>query len=81
MRYAAALSVDPGAEGFSGEISIDLQLSRRTRLLWLHARRLDVDRAELSAGGAVLPAEVRPGGKEHLGFQLPSAVGPGPARL
>ncbi|HYV49963.1 MAG TPA: M1 family metallopeptidase [Myxococcaceae bacterium] len=82
LRYTATLTVDPTSDHFSGEISIDLRLSSKTDVLWLHGRNLDVDRAELTpAGGAPLKATAHPANDHYLGFRLPAPVGPGEARL
>jgi aminopeptidase N len=81
LRYAATLTVDPKAERFSGEITIDLHLAAGTRTLWLHARHLDFDRAEISAGGQTLKATAKLSGEDFAEIDLPSPAGPGDARL
>ncbi|HZN93157.1 MAG TPA: M1 family metallopeptidase, partial [Myxococcales bacterium] len=81
VRYAATLAIDPGTERFSGEISIDLRLSAKTRAIWLHARGLEVDLAEVTAGGATVKARTQRGGEELVGLLLPGEVGPGEARV
>lgn len=64
--------MDPKAERFSGEISIDLHLTSATQILWLHARHLDFDRAEVSAGGKTVKAAATPAGEDYVGVALQS---------
>jgi len=59
LAYALRLKVDPRGNRFSGEVRIHLKLAARTDHLWLHAREIDVARAELiDAAGARHEADV-----------------------
>lgn len=79
------MNITPAATRFSGDVQITLKLARRTRTIWMHGRKLVVKTATLSRPGSAaamplhpLPA-IRPRGL--IGFELPTAVGPGTATL
>jgi alanyl aminopeptidase len=76
-RYAIDLTITPSADTFRGLATIDLDLKRSTSILWLNGKDLVVGAATLSG----MPARAVAAGGEFLGFALPRAVGPGPARL
>jgi alanyl aminopeptidase len=81
VRYTATLAVDPGTERFSGEISIDLELAAKTQAIWLHGLGLEIDRAEVVAGGGTIKGTAQRG-DAYLGDpSLPTNVGSGGARL
>src|SRR5438067_1977613 len=81
LRYALDLTIIPSEPAFRGVATIDLNLHRRTALLWLNGKDLRVDTAVLRIGGASLTARVQSAGGEFLGFALPRAVGPGQAQV
>src|SRR5579885_1080040 len=76
-RYAAELTVVPGQDSFSGEITIDVRLSEPKSIIWLNALELKIIRA--SVGDQ--PARVIGGGEGFIGLELARAAPPGPARL
>lgn len=51
LAYRLHLTVNPSSATFSGEVEIDVALTRPTSQLWLHANELTVDRVEILAGG------------------------------
>ena len=51
-RYTLKLNVDPALERFTGEVSIELRAARATQEIVLHARGLEIERAELRSGQA-----------------------------
>jgi len=56
-RYSLEFAIDPAAERFSGQASIDLHFAAATRRFWLHGRDLDVGRAVLTTPtGREIPA-------------------------
>ena len=58
LRYALDLRVLPDRDGFQGTATIEVELARPTRRLWLHARDLEVESAVVEAGGAQVAAEL-----------------------
>lgn len=60
LDYDLRLAIDPGAPRFAGEIRIHLRFARETRVLWLDAVGLDVDRAEISQGERRIAARALP---------------------
>ncbi len=77
LRYALQLTVLPEREGFQGTATIEVQLGRPTRRLWLHARDLEVKSATVETGGTEAPAELvqlTPEGLARLAFgrELPA---------
>jgi len=80
-RYALDLTVDPRSPRFEGHVSIEIELSRPSRTIRLHAEALDLASAELVRSGQTLPLRALPG--EHGGMALLAdrVVPAGPARL
>jgi alanyl aminopeptidase len=76
-RYAAELTVVPGRDSFSGEITIDVRLSEPKSIIWLNALDLKIIRA--SVGDQ--PARVIGGSPGFIGLELDRAAPAGPARL
>jgi alanyl aminopeptidase len=54
----ATLAIDPRLTAFSGEIELVGALAAATPVLWLHAERLVVGRAELITAGGAVPLTV-----------------------
>ena len=80
-RYRLDLTLIPQQDTFTGKIEIDLEVHKPTDVVWLNARNLTIDSAKFVTGGRATEAKVEPGGKEFAGFELPSALPPGPAKL
>lgn len=55
-HYGLKLKLDPSAERFSGQVAIDVVLSRPTTTLVLHGRGLKVEQATILAGSALVDA-------------------------
>jgi cytosol alanyl aminopeptidase len=49
-RYTARLAIDPAKPTFEGNIVIDGNLDRRSSVIWLHGKSLDVTSAKASDG-------------------------------
>lgn len=79
--YAAELTIDPARDDFSGKIDITLQLSASTRLLWLNASHIVIEKATLADAAGSSEAQVIPGGEDFAGFELERDAGPGAAKL
>ncbi|MEM1031328.1 MAG: M1 family aminopeptidase [Myxococcota bacterium] len=60
LRYALALDIDPAAETFTGTVAVDVRIDRPTTSVVMHARDLDIERAELVEGDEDPDAAVRP---------------------
>lgn len=58
LRYALELRVLPDRDEFRGTATIEIELERPTRRLWLHARDLEVESVLVAAGGAEVTAEL-----------------------
>jgi aminopeptidase N len=80
-RYDLALWLDPHATAFRGQVSIDLEILSRTRVLWLNATDLAIDSATLAVNGAASAVRPFPGGDDFVGFALDREVDVGKARL
>ena len=80
-RYDLDLRVDPRGERFSGEVGIEVELSRPTREIALHAERLELVSARVVSGGRELPARPVPGLHGGLLLVLEEAVAAGRARI
>jgi aminopeptidase N len=81
-HYRLFMRIDPRADVFEAEVSIDVDLNRAADGIWLHGRGLAVDRAGVTRGGETRPAaytEVLPTGVSYLDFGR--RLEPGPLRL
>ena len=82
-RYAVELTLVPEAETFSGKVTVDLELSEATSLLWLHAADLEIRTASLSFGSNDHDARVLEESDEfkfvlpasHLGLRAAGQLG------
>jgi alanyl aminopeptidase len=81
VRQAVELTLDPGREGYSGVVDIELEVTRQTPLLWVNATGLKVTGASLGPDGRPRPARVVPGGEDFVGFEPEAPLDPGRARL
>jgi alanyl aminopeptidase len=81
VRQAVDLHVDPGLEPYSGEIDVELEVTRETPLLWLNATGLKVTSASLGPEGRLRPARVVAGGDDFVGFAPEAPLAAGRARL
>jgi alanyl aminopeptidase len=77
--YAVDLTLDPARPDYQGQVQIEVEIRRPTRLIWLHGKRLQVTAARVRAGRE-LKATAQPSG-EFLALALPEAIGPGKAEL
>ncbi|HUE04955.1 MAG TPA: M1 family metallopeptidase [Bryobacteraceae bacterium] len=81
VRYRLDLTIVPQQDGFSGKIEIDLDVHKPTDVVWLNARDLTVDSAQLTAGGRTTAAKVQTSGTEFTGFAADAPLPAGPAQL
>lgn len=81
VRYRLDLTIVPQQDTFTGKIEIDLEVGKPTDVVWLNARGLTVDAAEVTAGGHTMPAKAQTSGTEFVGFAAESAIPAGPAKL
>ncbi len=72
--YRLDLDIDPSRERFSGQVSIDVDVRRPSRLLYLHGRGLAVNRISARAGGREVRAtwtQLNPVGLARVDFEAP----------
>jgi len=81
LGYELSLRVVPGEPTFTGEVTIELELDRAVDVLWLNARDLTAQAAELTVGTAKVAAATKPGGEHFLAVVPATPVGPGKATL
>jgi len=80
--YTIELAIDPGASGYTGTISIELDVAVRSSAIWLDASDVAIDWARLTVGDEVQElAWVVDPPVGRLGLTLPRPVDPGVARL
>jgi len=77
VKYAAELTLVPGATAFDGSIEIDVSLSNPASLIWLNASDLSITKATFGSQ----PATVEPGNDDFIGLRLPAEAPAGPATL
>ena len=57
VRYALDLEVDPARDaGLRGRATIEVELDRQRRTIWLHARELRVNEVGVEVDGSQVPA-------------------------
>src|SRR5664279_713535 len=62
-RYTARLAIDPAKPTFEGDIVIDGNLDRRSSVIWLHGKSLDVTSAKASDGTREITVAVKAEGE------------------
>jgi alanyl aminopeptidase len=77
LLYALDLTLDPAQDGYSGKISIDVEVNRPAQTIWLNATGLKITKAQVGPN----PAQVVDGGRDFIGLQLARAAEPGKARI
>ena len=75
------LTLSPEKTDYSGTVQADLRINTAVDHLWLNAAELTVSEAKLVENGKTYQAQVLPGGADFVGFQFPSTLQPGKARL
>ncbi len=75
------LTLSPEKTDFSGKVEADLRINNAVDHFWLNASELTVSEAKLVENGKTLQAQILPGGEDFVGFQFPSTLQPGKARL
>ena len=73
LRYDAQLTLRPEESAFRGRIEIEVEVRRPTPVVWLNARFLQIERAEIAGA----PAQVLPGGTEFVGLRPAAPLPPG----
>ncbi len=81
VRYAADLTLDPGATSFSGSIQIEVDLLKPSSLIWMNGTGIHIEAATVTAGGKTIPATVVPGGTDFLGLRLAGEAPRGAAKI
>ena len=79
--YAADLHITPGQESFSGSIDIQLQVLKPVSTIWLYAKSLKFQQAELRTSAQALTPKVKQWPNDLVSFSLPSLLPAGSASL
>lgn len=81
--YDLVLAIDPAAERFSGEVTIEVELAEPRDTIWLHGQGQRVSAVEVRADGRAVAGEWQPapGTEGVVALRLPRPVGPGRATL
>ncbi|HUK16650.1 MAG TPA: M1 family metallopeptidase [Bryobacteraceae bacterium] len=80
-KYAAELTLVPGATTFAGSIDIEVTLARPASLIWLNASELAIAKATVTRGGKPQSAAIEPGNDDFVALRLPAEIPAGPATL
>jgi len=76
--YAARLEIDPAKSGFEGSIQIAGNLSEKSRVIWLNARKLTVHKAVAQRSGQPdVALTATPAGDDFLELRAPQALDAG----
>lgn len=81
VSYDLRLAIDPAQPTFDGDLAIELDVRRPSRVLWLNGRSLEVESARVVSGSREQVAAILPGGLEFIGFQFSDPIPAGPATL
>jgi len=81
VRYSVDLTLIPDEDTFSGVIEIDLDIRKPADVIWLNARSLTIDHANLIASGKTTVAKIQKGGEDFAGFVFSSAAPAGKSKL
>jgi alanyl aminopeptidase len=82
LRHAAVLDIDPAAETFGGEVTLDIELAEARSRIWLHAAELEIASATLTRGKDTWKVSVaRSQDPGTVSFELGRKVEPGPVSL
>ncbi len=76
-KYALELTLVPERERATGRVSIDAQVVRPTRVVWLNATALEISGATLAGK----PARVIPGGEDAIGLTTGAELPAGPLAI
>jgi alanyl aminopeptidase len=76
------MRLDPRREDFEGSVTIEVEVTAPTSVVWLNAMELEVSRARwVPAGGAEREVRVVPGGAQFVGFVPDAPLVPGAGTL
>src|SRR4051812_5963384 len=75
------LVLDPASEDFSGVITTELDVLKPTKVLWLNADEITVDKATIKVGNDEIAATPIPVKKSYLGFSFAKEIPAGKATL
>jgi cytosol alanyl aminopeptidase len=78
--YRATIRVDPAEPGFRGRVEIDARVVSPSKVIWLHARGLVVDRATATAGGRTVGLTTTRRRDDFIGLHAPGPLA-GPVTL
>ncbi len=84
LAYAPQLTIDPGAERFSGRIDIEVRVDRPTALVWLNARDLTLESARFASTAAAaqpVDATIVKGSDDVVGLRFARPLPVGTATL
>jgi peptidase M1-like protein/ERAP1-like protein len=76
-EYAARLVVDPAQNGFTGAIAITGEVSKRSSVIWLHGRKLEVKHAVAKRSGTEIALTATPRGEDLLELRAASPLDTG----
>jgi alanyl aminopeptidase len=79
--YKADLTLDPAKDTFSGSLSIQLQVVKATRTIWLNQEKISIKSAVLTAQGIQHQARMVPGGDDFVGISFDGPIPAGAAVL
>ncbi len=75
------LTLSPAKPEFSGKVQFDVKINRALDHFWINATQLELSDVSLVKDGKTIPAKLIPGNEDFVGFQFPSTMQPGNARL
>jgi len=81
VKYAADLTLVPGAAAFPGAIDIDVALAKPSSLIWLNALELTIEQATITARGRTQTATTEPGNNNVIGLRVATEIPAGPATI
>lgn len=81
-HYEISLSIDPRKERFAGEVTIAVNLTRKTDVIWLHGEGLEPSRVTVRCGpGEQVAATWTEKTDGVVAIRVPQPIGPGDVSL
>jgi alanyl aminopeptidase len=81
LRQAVTLTLVPTEKTFAGSTTLEAALARPSRVIWLHARELELEAVFVEAAGVRRAARLIRGGDDLIGLALEADVPAGPIRV
>lgn len=81
VHYSVSLQLTPGADRFSGDVQIDLDIEQPVSVIWLNAKALEFQGGHILQNSSSIPVRFRSAPNDFLGVETTAKLRPGHAQL